>query len=43
MTFEFEYLEFIFHNNLGYTSGDQVGTFDEKSRSGKSFASIPLT
>jgi hypothetical protein len=29
--------------NLGYESGDQVGAFDEKNRSKKSRASVPLT
>ncbi len=41
----FEYLgefDFIFETNLGYESGDWVGAFDEKNRSQKSRASVPL-
>ncbi len=29
--------------NLGYESGDQVAAFDEKNRSKKSRASVPLS
>jgi hypothetical protein len=28
--------------NLGYETGDRVGTFDKKNRSHKSRASLPL-
>jgi hypothetical protein len=34
--------DFIFETNLGYESGDRVGAFDEKNRSQKSRASVPL-
>jgi hypothetical protein len=42
---KFEYLgefDFIFETNLGYETGDPVGAFDEKNRSQKSRASVPL-
>jgi hypothetical protein len=42
----FEYLgefDLIFETNLGFESGNRVGDFDEKNRSKKSRASVPLT
>jgi hypothetical protein len=44
--FEFKYLGELgtkFENILGYKSGAQVGTFDEKYRCRKSCATVPLS
>jgi hypothetical protein len=45
MCLKLEYLgefEFIFENNFVHESGDQVSTFDEKTRCQKSHASVSL-
>jgi hypothetical protein len=45
VTYLIEYLgefKFIFETVLGYVSGDQMGYFEAKKRSGKSHAWAPL-
>ncbi len=45
MSIKLEYLgefEFLFENNLVHESGDQVSTFDEKTRCQKSHVSVFL-
>ncbi len=45
MTYLIEYLcefEFIFETDLGYVSGDQMGSFEAKKRSRTSHAWAPL-
>jgi hypothetical protein len=46
MSFKYEYfckIDFLLETNLGYKSGDRVGSFDEKTTGKKSHASVPLS